>query len=88
MLFLLWVSLEKSAVILMDLLLYVICFFLSYSLQYFFSVPYAYCFDDNMPWVGSVLVKSVWCPGGFLYLNGQNFLEICKFSVIILLNIL
>jgi hypothetical protein len=29
-----------------------------------------------MPWGGSILVKSVWCPGGFLYLNGQNFLEI------------
>jgi hypothetical protein len=22
------------------------------------------------------LVKSVWCPGGFLYLNEQDFLEI------------
>jgi hypothetical protein len=29
-----------------------------------------------MPWVGSNLVKPVWCPGGFLYLNGQSFLEI------------
>jgi hypothetical protein len=29
-----------------------------------------------MPWEGSILVKSVWCPGGFLYLNGQNFLKI------------
>jgi hypothetical protein len=25
---------------------------------------------------GSGLVKSVWCPGGSLYLNGQNFLKI------------
>jgi hypothetical protein len=29
-----------------------------------------------MPWGGSNLVKSVWCPRGFLYLNGHNFLEI------------
>jgi hypothetical protein len=28
-----------------------------------------------MLWRGSILVKSVWCPGGFLYLNGKNFLE-------------
>jgi hypothetical protein len=35
-----------------------------------------YCFNDNMPWGGSILVKSVWCPEGFLYLNGQNFLKI------------
>jgi hypothetical protein len=28
-----------------------------------------------MLWGGSILVKSVWCPGGFLYLNGQNFLK-------------
>jgi hypothetical protein len=25
---------------------------------------------------GSILVKSVCCPGGFLYLNGQNFLKL------------
>jgi hypothetical protein len=39
-----------------------------------------------MPWRGSILVKSVWCPGGFL--NGQLFLRIWNFSAIILLNIL
>jgi hypothetical protein len=53
------VSVEKSAVILMDLLLYVF-FFLSYSLQYSFSVLCACCFNDNIPWGGSILVKSVW----------------------------
>jgi hypothetical protein len=42
------VSMEKSAVILMGLPLYVICFFLSYSLQYSFSVLCASCFNDNM----------------------------------------
>jgi hypothetical protein len=51
-------------------------FFLSYSLHYSFSALYACCFDDNMPWGGSILVKSVWCPGGFLYLNEQIFLKI------------
>jgi hypothetical protein len=29
-----------------------------------------------MQWGGSILVKSVWCPGGFLDLNGLLFLEI------------
>jgi hypothetical protein len=29
-----------------------------------------------MLWGGSILVKSGWCPGGFLSLNGQNFPEI------------
>jgi hypothetical protein len=29
-----------------------------------------------MPWQGSILVKFLWCPGGFLYLNGKNFIEI------------
>jgi hypothetical protein len=29
-----------------------------------------------MPWGGSILVMSVWCPGGFLNLNGHLFLEI------------
>jgi hypothetical protein len=50
-------------------------FFLSYSLQYSFSVL-CNCFNDNMLWRGLILVKSVWCLRGFLYLNGQNFLEI------------
>jgi hypothetical protein len=31
-------------------------------------------FNDDMSWGSSTLVKSVWCPGGFLYLNGQSFL--------------
>jgi hypothetical protein len=31
-----------------------------------------------MLWGGFILVKSTWCPGRFLYLNGQNFLEICE----------
>jgi hypothetical protein len=67
------VSVEKSAVILMDLPLYII-FFFSYSLQYSFSILCACCFNDNMSWGSSILVKSVWCPGGFLYLNGCSFL--------------
>jgi hypothetical protein len=29
-----------------------------------------------MSWGSFILVKSVWCPGGFLYLNRHNFLEI------------
>jgi hypothetical protein len=29
-----------------------------------------------MSWGDFILVKSVWCPGGFLYLNGHSFLEI------------
>jgi hypothetical protein len=29
-----------------------------------------------MPWRGSILVNSVWCPGDFLYLSGKFFLEI------------
>jgi hypothetical protein len=31
---------------------------------------------DNLPWGGSNLVRSLWCPGSFLYLNGKIFLEI------------
>jgi hypothetical protein len=67
------VSFEKSAVILMVLLLHVICFF-PYSLQYSFSILCACCFNNNMLWDSSILVKSVWCPGGFLYPNGHIFL--------------
>jgi hypothetical protein len=52
-------------------------FFLSYSLQYSFSILCAcFFFNDNMPWRCSILVKSVWCPEGFLYPNQQNFLKI------------
>jgi hypothetical protein len=29
-----------------------------------------------MPWGGSILVKSAWCPAGFLYLSGKIFFEI------------
>jgi hypothetical protein len=67
------VSVEKSADILVGLPLYVI-FFLSYSLQYSFSILCACGFNDNMLWGGSILIKSVWCLGGFLYMNGHNFL--------------
>jgi hypothetical protein len=41
-----------------------------------FSVLCASCFNDNMQWRDSNLAKTVWCPGGFLYLNGQLFLKI------------
>jgi hypothetical protein len=63
-------------VILKDFPLYIICF-ISYSLHYYFTVLCA-CFNDNMSWGGSILVKSVWCTGGFLYLNGKNFLRFGK----------
>jgi hypothetical protein len=69
------VSSEKSAVILMNLPLYTL-FFVSYCLQCSFSVLCVRCFNDNMLWGSSILVKSLWCPGSFLYLNGHNFLEI------------
>jgi hypothetical protein len=84
------VSIVKSTVTLMGLHLYVVwCLvFLSYSLQYFFSFLYGYCFNDNMQLEGSILVKSIWCPGDILYLNGQNFLKIWEFPAISLLNIL
>jgi ABC-type glycerol-3-phosphate transport system permease component len=68
------VSVEKSAVILMGLPLYVICFFLSYSLQYSFSSLCTCCFNGNMPWSSCILVWSVWCSGGLLYLYGHRFL--------------
>jgi hypothetical protein len=29
-----------------------------------------------MPWRGSILVMSVWCPGDFLYPDGHLFLKI------------
>jgi hypothetical protein len=31
-----------------------------------------------MLWGGSILVKSIWYPGGFLDLNGQIFLEVSE----------
>jgi hypothetical protein len=49
-------------VILMGLPLYVIRFFLSYRLQYSFSILCGYCFNDNILWGSTILVKSVWCP--------------------------
>jgi hypothetical protein len=42
--------------------------------QYSLSILCACCFNDNMSLGSSILVKSVWCPEGFLYLNGHNFL--------------
>jgi hypothetical protein len=48
------VSVKKSAVILMGLPLYVIYFFLSYSLQYSFSGLCNCCFND-MLWGSSIL---------------------------------
>jgi hypothetical protein len=38
------------------------------------------CFDDSIPWRGSILVMSFWYPGDFLYLNGQFLLEIWEIS--------
>jgi hypothetical protein len=41
-----------------------------------------------MLWGSSILVKSAWCPGGFLHRMGTIFSRFKKSSVIILLNIL
>jgi hypothetical protein len=42
-----------------------------------------------MPCRGSIFVKSVCYPGGYLYLNGQNFLEIweilCYYFIVIIM---
>jgi hypothetical protein len=59
----------------MGLPLYVICFFSLtafniFSLLSVLIVLMMICYGEFF------LVKSVWCLGGFLYLNGQNFLEI------------
>jgi hypothetical protein len=41
-----------------------------------------------MLWGSSILVKSAWCPGGFLCLNKHNFSRFEKFSVIVLFKML
>jgi hypothetical protein len=79
------VSIEKSAVILMGLPLYVICFFLSYRLQYSFSVLYACCFVDNMPGWGSILVLFDVLKASCIWM-GKSFRTFRKFSLLILLN--
>jgi hypothetical protein len=68
------VSIQKSAVILMGFPLYVICFFsfTAFNILSLFSVLVV------LMWGSYILVKSVWCPGDFLYLNEQNFLKIWK----------
>jgi hypothetical protein len=93
------VSVEKSAVT----FLWVLCcyikhksgftftcylIFVSYSLQCCFLVLCDNCFNDNMAWRGSILVVSVSCSGGSLYLIGHLFLDIWEIFAIILLNIL
>jgi hypothetical protein len=57
----------------MGLPLYIICFFsvIAFNILSLFSVLVVL-----MLWGGSIVVKTVWCPGGFLYLNGQSFLAI------------
>jgi hypothetical protein len=83
------ISIEKSAVILMGLPLCYL-FFTSYSLQYSFFILCACCFNDNMSWESSILVKSVWFSEGFLYLNGHKFLEIweifCYYLIAYIMN--
>jgi hypothetical protein len=39
-----------------------------------------FVFNDKTKklWGGSVLVKSVWCPGSLLYLDAQKFLKILE----------
>jgi hypothetical protein len=61
-------------VILMGLPLYVTCFLFltNFNILSLFSVLVVLmivCCGGS-----SILVKSVWCPGGFLYLNGHSFL--------------
>jgi hypothetical protein len=70
-------SVEKYAIILMGLPFYVICSL--YNLQYSFSVLCASCFNNNMLWSVSLLIKAVWCLGSLLYLSGQFCLNIWKF---------
>jgi hypothetical protein len=57
---------------------YLCPFFVFFSLTVFYilSVHCVYCFKNNMLWGGSILAKPVWCPGGFLYVNGQNIPEV------------
>jgi hypothetical protein len=59
---------------------YLFMLFVFSLLQPSILVLYSLCllFYVNMPWGSSFLVKYVWCPRGFLYLNGQNFLEILE----------
>jgi hypothetical protein len=43
-------------------------------------VLYINCFHYNILCRGSILVMSVWCPGGLLYLNKHLFLNIFETS--------
>jgi hypothetical protein len=49
------VSIEKSDVIMMGVPLYVIFSLTSFSILSLFSA----CFNDTIPWVGSILAESV-----------------------------
>jgi hypothetical protein len=85
-LFVFKVSVEKSALF-WWVYLYTL-FVFSFLQPLIFFLYFLCCFNDNMLWRGTTLVKSVSCPGGFLYLNGKTVLRFGKFSVIILLNVL
>jgi hypothetical protein len=61
--------------------------FLQSSIFFPCSLHYLF-FNENVPWRGSFLVKTVWCPGDFVYPNGQLFLKIWEFFSIILLTVL
>jgi hypothetical protein len=52
-----------------------ILFIISLIQPSIFFVFYACGFNYNMLWGSSILVKSVWCFGCFLYLNGPIFLK-------------
>jgi hypothetical protein len=67
------VSVEKSTVIWMEFPLHVFSHIAFNVLSYFSKLI---CFNYNMPWSGSILVMSVWCPRDFLYLDGHHFLNI------------
>jgi hypothetical protein len=56
--------------------LYTLFLFSLLKSSIFFLYSLCLFFNDNMPWRGSIMVKSVWCPSVFLFLNGQNFLNI------------
>jgi hypothetical protein len=59
---------------LMDLPLYVICFFSLTAFNILSLVSMLVVFMIIFLGSSSILVKPVWCPGGFLYLNGNSFL--------------
>jgi hypothetical protein len=69
--------LKKSTVILMGLPLYVIFYSLTLIAFNIFALFSMQIFLYIIQWKGCILVMSTWCSRGFIYLDGQIFLEIC-----------